>query len=368
MASPSSRRSLCALIALAWFACVPPTAGAQTQPPARPAGPTDPSEGGGNSSLPPLHIGAVTLATSWWLDATRPGEAGPRAAADRFRLQRARVGAAGNLSGAIGWNLTGEFSGSPSLRNAFVVVRVADQLTVRVGQATPPTGLERGISPLTIETIDRTRLTNRLTYALEPSITAQNVRPYRRWVGYAVSLSTGNGFNRWDNNGGKDVAARLRLTPPRAPGLLLNAYGARGAQQDGTRDRYGLGVEYRRAPVHLAAEGLREVSDAAPARDGFWALAGYQLKPAAPRPYFQMLELEARYMVFNDPPSSRVVVVDADAGPATGALAPPVARELVAGGSYYLTGNLRFTANVIVPFDTRPVSASTIRTRLQFVF
>ena len=78
---------------------------------------------------------------------------------------------AGNLTPKIGWNISGELTAQPALRNAFLVVRFHEQLNLRVGQANPYTALERGSSTLQLEFIDRSPVTSELTAGARVDIT-----------------------------------------------------------------------------------------------------------------------------------------------------------------------------------------------------
>ena len=86
----------------------------------------------------PLRIGPVTLSGSAWIESLAVAENGRDDVTGMFRVRRARIGLAGNVAPRVGWSITGEFTSQPALRNAFLLFRLADQLNVRVGQATPP--------------------------------------------------------------------------------------------------------------------------------------------------------------------------------------------------------------------------------------
>ena len=343
---------------------------AQGQQPAdsqQPAGPVDQAESGG-AEVGPLRIGPVTLSGSAWIESQFNGDDSED---DPFRLRRARIGLAGNLTPKVGWNVTGEFRSQPALRNAFLLFRFAEQFNVRVGQATPPTGLERGTSPLVIELIDRSRLTNDLTYGLDDGVTVSNARPFRRWISYAFSVVNGVGFNRADNNDGKDVAGRLEITPPGVRGLTLNVSGGTGEQPNGRRTRNGVGVEYDVAQFKVLVEGLRQEVERLPVSDGIVMIGVYRLRPRAVTPHFRMLEVAARFVVFNDPAAALGLMSsgpDEDGGGSSGPAGPIPAttRDLQFGANYYVNRNVRFMVNALVPLDAR--SGHQWLSRLQVVF
>jgi len=202
---------------------------------------------------------------------------------------------AGNVAPRIGWSIGGELSGSPALRVAFVLFRISPHLNVRVGQATPPSGLERSTNPLTAELIERSRLTLQLTNGLDMGMTVMSGAPIKRWVGYAVSVVNGTGFNRTDDNRAKDVVARLRVTPPAIPGLIVNVSGATGEQLVGTRKRATVGAQYDGRTVKIGIEGIRQTIDADPPSRGVVLFGAWRLRPAVPTPHFRMLEFGARF-------------------------------------------------------------------------
>lgn len=317
----------------------------------------------------PLRIGPVTLSGSAWVESVTIAENGRDNETGMFRVRRARIGLAGNIAPRIGWNITGEFTSQPALRNAFLLFRLAPQLNVRTGQATPPSGLERGMSPLTIELIDRSRLTNQLTPGLDSGVTLLNAAPYRGWVSYAFSVFNGTGFNRTDNNDGKDVAGKLEITPPAVPGLSAVVSGSTGEQPNGRRTRSGLGVGYDVATFKLAAEGLRQTRDGGLVKDGFVVIAVYRIRPATVTPHFRMVEFGGRYVVFHDPEAEEAAPdEDGGGGAPARSVVPATTKELQAGLNYYVNRNVRLMANAIVPTDARRTPAAAFLTRLQIVF
>ena len=344
-----------------------PAQGQQPSDPQQPAGPVDPAESGG-AEVAPLRIGPVTLSGSAWIESQFNGD---NAEDDTFRVRRARIGLAGNLTPKVGWNITGEFTSQPSLRNAFLLFRFTEQFNLRLGQATPPTGLERGTSPLVIELIDRSRLTNDLTYRLDNGITVSNAVPFRGWVSYALSVVNGVGFNRGDDNDGKDVAGRLEITPPATRGLTLNVSGGTGEQPIGRRTRNGLGVEYDVPQFKVLFEGLRESIERLPVSDGIVMMGVYRLRHRTVTPHFRMVEVAARFVVFDDPAAARGIGSsgpDEDGGGSSRPAGPIPAttRDLQFGANYYVNRNVRFMVNALVPLDAR--SGHQWLSRLQVVF
>jgi len=325
----------------------------------------------GSSGVDPIRIGSLTLSASAWLESAE-AVGHTTQELDAFRVRRARVGLSGSPTPRIGWNVSAETTDKAALRNAFVVLRFNDQLHVRAGQATPPSALERGTSPLVLELIDRSQVTRRLTPALDQAVTVMNDAPYRGWLSYAASIASGAGFNRRDDNAAKDVVGKLEITPPRARGLAVVISGSTGAQPTGVRTRTGLGFKYDVRAFKVSAEGLRQRIGADAAAQGFYAIGVYRIRPRAPRPHFRMVEVAARFVVMDDQAAARGTAahtLDDDAGDTPAANGVPLTtREVQAGGSYYLNRNVRFMLNVTRPLDDRLDAGATAMSRLQLVF
>jgi hypothetical protein len=339
------------------------SAAAQTTTQAPPAAPSDPAEGGGVGGV---QVGPLTLSGGTWVESLFVTGDDPDRPIDTFRIRRARLGLAGNVAPKIGWSLGGEFSGLPSLRVAFVLFRLAPYMNLRIGQATPPGGLERSTNPLTSELIERSRLSIQLTNGLDVGLTMMSERPIKGWVTYAVSVVNGAGFNRTDDNRAKDVVGRFRLTPPAIRGLIINVSGATGEQPLGTRRRSSLGVQYDIPVFKIGLEGIRQTIDENPSSRGVVVYGAWRIRPLTPTPHFQMLEFGARYYVLTDPANGPPVVDEDGAAPDTSDL-PQTIREVAVGVNYNINGNVRLMGNVIAPVDDRP-TAITFLTRLQLVF
>jgi hypothetical protein len=347
-----------------------PAAARQQPPPSAP--PVDQSEGGGSSRGGPIRVGPAVFSGSVWLDGTRAADERSDEGPDPLEVRRARFGLAGTLSPRVGWTITGEFSGRPSLRNAFLVIRLAKQLAVRVGQANPISALERGSSPLRLELIDRSIVTTELTGPSDVGITVSNPEPFRGWFGYAVNVTNGTGFNRADNNGAKDVSGRLAVSPPSLPGVTVVVSGTRGRQPLGLRTRSGIGVDYQRSGWHLMAERLRQVRDNLPASHGYFLMTVYRPEPKGTTTQWSPLEVAGRFSVLHDHASAAGQpsgIPNDDGGPP--AVSEPglaTTRELQLGVNYYVRSNMRAMFNVIVPADDRQASGPTFRARWQMLF
>ncbi len=309
---------------------------------------------------PPMRVGPATVTGFVQADALKVTGDDFDEAPDTFRLRRARIGLRGDFAPKLGWALSAELAGSPHVRDAFMTVRFAEQFQVRVGQFYPEYSLERMTSSSRLELIDRTRLTEALSYERNPGVMVLNAEPYRGWITYAITAFNGTGMNRSDDNDAKDATARIVITPPWIEGLAIGVNGGAGEQPDGDRDRVGADINFDRGPVRAAVEYLRETYGGVE-RDGFYVLGAYRIRPAQPAPHFRGAELTARFVQFDDPEGAREGTVDES-------VIPVRTREIQFGGNYYINRNVRFMANAIVPVDDRDVPSATFVSRLQVLF
>ncbi|MGE0703584.1 MAG: porin [Vicinamibacterales bacterium] len=346
-----------ALFLIISLCAAPAAAQSQEEDPAK-GSPMDPG---------PVRIGPVTLSGSAWLESvvtTDDEEQGD----SMFRIGRARLGLAGALTSRIDWNISGELTAQPALRNAFVMIRVADQLSVRVGQANLPSGIERSTSTLNLDFVDRSRATNELSPGRESGVTFMNTAPFHGWASYSLGLFNGNGYNRADDNSAKDISGWLSITPPAVDGLSIITTGGTGEQPDGRRTRAGFGVQYDVRSLKVLAEGLRQTLADLPAARGAVALVLYRFHPRQVTPHFRMLEIAARYSVLDDPhPNGGGAGSPDEDGAGSGAVGD-VAREIQLGVNYFVNSYARFAWNMMIPNDHREASGPIFVTRLQVVF
>jgi hypothetical protein len=333
------------------------------------APPVDQAEGGAADSE--LRIGTSVVSGSAWIDGhLRTGLLG-REDRGTLRGRRGRFGISGAVTSWVGYSLSAELSAQPELRNAFVVFRITGQTSVRVGQANPISALERGTSPMSLELIDRSAVTSTLTGPSDIGVSIFSTEPYRKWLGYALNVTNGSGFNRADNNRSKDLSGRIAISPLVTPGLLVVVSGARGDQPGGLRTRAGLGLDYRRGAWHLLVEVLRQRRDNLPVSDGYVAMVAYRHRPQAPRRGLTQVEYAARVWVLNDRataagvPSTLVNDDGGDVGTGEGLI---TTREFQGGVNVYLTTDVRLMGNVVVPFDDRPHGSPRVLMRWQIQF
>ena len=310
----------------------------------------------------PVRVGPVTISGYIQADALKVFADDRDETADTFRIRRVRLALGGDIAPKIAWNLSVDMAGvTVGLRDAHMTLRLWPQFSIRIGQFYPRLGLERLTSTSRLEIIDRTSMTDRITYERNPGIAFLNLAPYKGWVTYSIGVWNGPGQNRADNNDAKDIVGRLVISPPTLPGLGFGINGASGDQPDGWRRRAGVDVLMDRPTFKVAVEALRERFEGQPDRDGYYVLAAYRIHPTTPTPHFRMLEFAARLASFRDPSAAR------DATPASSGV-PATTDEIQFGGNYYVNRNVRLMANLIVPIDDRDAPRSTAIGRLQVIF
>jgi hypothetical protein len=208
-----------------------------------------------------------------------------------------------------------------------------------------------------LEVIDRTGLTEAVTYERNPGVMIRNGRPYLGWVSYGIGVFNGTGMNRADENDAKDLVGRIVITPPAFEGLSIGISGGAGEQADGDRERAGAFVAFERERGRIAVEALRETY-AGVRREGFYVLGVWRHVPAAPAPHFRGLEIVARFVQFDDPEAMRDATPDAS-------FIPLRTREIQFGGNYLINRGLRLMLNAVVPLDDRDVPAAMLIGRFQ---
>lgn len=145
-------------------------------------------------------------------------------------IDRARLGVDATFYKRFRLRLENDFTSSSGLRDAFFVVSVAPALNIEIGQFKVPFSYEELLSKKYIDFVERAAVVNA---AVNPSRDI-GVMAYGQLGGkllqYQAAVMNGTGQNRSDNNGAKDVAARLVVSPFVAGGpphlAGLNAGGA----------------------------------------------------------------------------------------------------------------------------------------------
>lgn len=276
----------------------------------------------------PLRIGAAVLSGYIQYDyrAVRDEVAG-------FYFRRVRVQLAGPLAPGIKWVINAEATGTPALRDAYIVLDYFPAATVRIGQLVMPYSHERSV--MSANTMAFTeRVLAELTPARDAGVTISNERPFFGWLSYAAAVHNGTIQNTRDNNGAKDVLGRLVASPARILGLGLGINAAQGEQPDGIRRRFGGDLAYQRRTYDLGAEFLRErTRDGQQTQDGFYVFGSWRFYPETAIPGLHHLEFATRYARLQG---------------------PRALQRWEFAGNYYAHRGLRFMFDVIVPAGGDP--------------
>ena len=227
-----------------------------------------------------------------------------------FAARRVWFGAQGSVNPLINYNFLGAFGSTTFFLNAFVDLRFDPMATVRAGQWQINFTYEGWQPSNTLPFITRSNVIQHIAanYGTEGGPVLRDIGLALRgaWKsntpgGYEVGLFNGNGGNKTDNNGDKDLIGRAWITPIR--GLLLGVSGLRGKEGPfGTsaskRDiiiwGLDLGFEYgalRGRAEYVAAKYKGTLGVAEERPQGFYFWTGYKVLPS--------LEPLARYDALN---------------------------------------------------------------------
>jgi phosphate-selective porin OprO and OprP len=192
--------------------------------------------------------GLVQLDGRWFT-----GESVPQSS-DTFTFRRIRPSFQGSLGSLVGYRLTPEFAGSSaSIIDAFVDLRFSPAATVRAGKVKGPVGLERLQSGGAIHFIERglpTELApNREIGVQLQGATADKTLSYV--VGVYNGTRDGEDGGATDNNGRKEVAARVFYEP--TPGIGLGIAGSHGSKRGVTEAPRNYATPDRRTGISYAS-------------------------------------------------------------------------------------------------------------------
>jgi Phosphate-selective porin O and P len=308
---------------------------------------------------PPITIGGVTIGGYVQADAifseaadddSEPG--------GTFEIPRARVGLSGDITSKVSWTLGGDFAtltrDGRILRDAYVPFTASRQFAVRFGQFVAPFSLERLTGYSKLEVIDRSVVGALLAPSRDFGLMVFNVTPWRGWLTYGAAVINGTGQNRADNNGAKDLVGRVAARVPRVDGLTIGVNAQNGEQPLGNRRRLGLDVNLEGPQYRVAIERVAERRDLASTTvdTGGFTVIGVFKHPAAHRtPHYAGYELAARYVDVEDD----AVTLES--------------HQIQAGGTYFVTPQLRVQSNVLIPIgDDQPRQSARWWSRLQFNF
>lgn len=133
-----------------------------------------------------------------------------------FALPYSEIRISGQVNPKVGYVAamvpTRAFNGSENgiLREAYVSVDAIPHHTIYLGQSMTPIGYEGQLNPMSIETIDKSQISRKLTDRPDLGIKAEGNWDY---ISYAFGAYNGNGQNTFDSNGDLGLASWATLKP-----------------------------------------------------------------------------------------------------------------------------------------------------------
>lgn len=293
-------------------------------------------------------------------DSVLSGQATAAKKADNeFRVRRARLTASGNLTEELGYRLTASLDGpspassasSVKLWDAYMSYAISPLAAVTFGQFKYGFSLEGLESTPDRMPVLRAEAVNDIAGKLGTKggsfrdIGVKLNGSVKKYMGIAYSLDVinGSGINTGDNNSRKDFVARVTFSPVEK--LALGASWYSGEGQDQTEERfkvderaYGVDAEYSGYGVRLRAEYLEGVWKNWDAASGAAVQGkkqrpnGWYMQASCRLPQIPGVEVLARYEDY-----------EKDSYTGNSRL-----RTATLGGTYYLKGKTRITANYLI--------------------
>ncbi len=244
-----------------------------------------------------LAAAALAAAAGWAEDKTVPAAAAPgpvklsgyaqvlsttqSAGIDGLSLGRTRLALSGDVTKKLKFKLEVEALKSPAVIDAQIDWTPAAAAGLRFGQFKVPFSLENLTSTPDLDLIHLSQAVARLAPGQDIGSSGRDIGAVATGKAsifeYFLGGFNGAGINKADNNGQKDVAARLVVRP--VAGLSLGAslydgrYSATAGAAPVTRDRTGLEAAWVTPAVSLRAEIIR-ARDADIRKQGWYAQAG----------------------------------------------------------------------------------------------
>jgi phosphate-selective porin OprO/OprP len=140
---------------------------------------------------------------------------------DSFLVRRARLGVEGTVFSYWEYRLLPDFSNSqsntndvatPRILDAYVNAHYWDAFQVEAGKFKQPFSYEQLVQDRFIPTVERS-LIDQLTPARDVGVMAHGERLFGDRFDYAISIFNGEINDDYDQNNGKDVAARIVVRP-----------------------------------------------------------------------------------------------------------------------------------------------------------
>lgn len=251
-----------------------------------------------------ITVGSGALEISGLVQARYQGY-GKQSTNNSFDLHRARLDAKGNLTSKWSYEIYTEFAASTKLLDAYMSYKIADFLQVQAGQFKVPFSYESLVADSKLELIDRSQAVEALAGRTRDVIGNENGRDIGVQVSgdlakvndfylfdYTLGIFNGAGYDvTADNNGYKDIAARLGIHPLKELEFGASLYQGEdipaGGAKSQARNRYGFDGHFVTGPLSLTAEYIHG-TDAAVQKEGWYAQAGYFVLP-------KTLQLVAKY-------------------------------------------------------------------------
>lgn len=311
-----------------------------------------------------------------------------------MKARRIRPDLRGELPNQFAWRIQAELAGSSAnLVDGSMEYRGWTHVVPKVGQFKEPFGMEAGYSPANLDFLERSMIATAFSPLEDVGAGAFGSFLDKR-VTYGVGLFNGRGRNIEENNGDKDVAARVQVMPfggdgnPWISGLSFGASGthgeqdealkdvtlnnagrapffryAEGVKEDGNRDRWGTDVEWYVGPASFKAEWIKVQQDLvfvgstnANAEFDGWALSATYLLTGEEKPRNRALKDvglgNGSWGAWEV--ALRLEEINANEGLLDSGLAVGTdrAKALTAGLNWYPNGHVRVMANAIhVKYD-----------------
>ena len=216
--------------------------------------------------------------------------------ASTFRMRRVRVSIDGKLTESLSYKIQGDFTGTPTLVDAYVKYKPCNEFSIQVGQFKTPFSIESPINPVNLEIFDYGESISKLVGYKDVCGVGKLGRDIGVMasgdlfklegkdfaiVNYSIGVFNGSGANALDNNNKKDVVGRLNIHPMLKDLTLSSSfyYGQYNVNDTilGARNRWSAGAQYNDGDLVIRAEYLSGLTNKMESQ-GYYAVAGYNFK------------------------------------------------------------------------------------------
>lgn len=201
-----------------------------------------------------------------------------------FQLRRGRISIDGDIHRLASYKIQVEALNSPSLLDAYLLLKPISQVKLTFGQFKVPFSQENLTSSRDLFTIERSQVVNNLVPGRDNGSQGRDIGADAggsfnfsdsAGVDYAVGIFNGAGIDHKDDNNRKDAAVRLSLRPFQGLSLTGDYYNGAAGPTEAPRDRQGAEVTYTYHPVTLLGEFIWG-RDGATHKQGWYGLAAWQ--------------------------------------------------------------------------------------------